>query len=536
MLSRLTIAKRLAVAFLTISALLAGIVVLAVTTVGGLRGNLNAIADQLDTSAAALELKYDAADLNGWQTAYAFDISKGVAGATDDAVGSRKSFVEAEQRFRDKLADLRTQRVSATQLALVDDIETAFTAFLSLDARIIAAYRAGSTADVAQADAWVSKDAIALYDRLSTKVDKVVSSVDADSEALRRSSDASASRSRTILLTVGLVALALALALSQLISRSILTPLKQLRERLVDIADGEGDLTQRLDEERTDELGAVAEAFNRFTGKIADAVRQIADHSVVIASASEELSATSRQLAGNAQLTASQAASSSAAATQVSSGVQTVAAATEEMTTAIAEIARGASEAAAVANQASLLADAAHDTMQRLGSSSAQIDEVARLIGGIAEQTNLLALNATIEAARAGEAGKGFAVVATEVKDLATRSGDATSDISRQIGAIQTDVAAAVASIGDIVEVIDQINQTFATIATAVEEQTATTGEISRNLVQVADGANVIADDTTQVARTAAESTQGAGDTEKAAVELSVLAGALQALVGQFRY
>ena len=122
------------------------------------------------------------------------------------------------------------------------------------------------------------------------------------------------------------------------------------------------------------------------------------------------------------------------------------------------------------------------------------------------------------------------------MKDLATRSGGATSDISRQIATIQSDVQAAVGSIGDIVQVIDQINETFAAIATAVEEQTATTTEISRNLLQVSSGTHDIAEDVTSVAHSASEATQGAADTERAAVELSSLAGELQSLVGSFRH
>ena len=196
----------------------------------------------------------------------------------------------------------------------------------------------------------------------------------------------------------------------------------------------------------------MAGGFNRFIAKIADTVRAIADHALVIASSAEELSAVSKQLSGNAEQTAHAAESSSASADQVASNVQTVASATEEMTSVISEIARSATEAATVAARAMRVADGAQLAVNRLGASSAQIDDVARMIGGIAEQTNLLALNATIEAARAGEAGRGFAVVATEVKDLASRSGTATADISRQVGVIQGDVTAAIAAITEIVE------------------------------------------------------------------------------------
>ncbi|WP_308442113.1 methyl-accepting chemotaxis protein, partial [Planosporangium flavigriseum] len=137
-------------------------------------------------------------------------------------------------------------------------------------------------------------------------------------------------------------------------------------------------------------------------------------------------------------------------------------------------------------------AETATATVGRLGESSVEIGNVVKMITSIAEQTNLLALNATIEAARAGEAGKGFAVVATEVKDLAQETAKATEDISRRVQSIQTDSTAAVEAIAHIAEVIGQINSFQETIASAVEEQSATTSEMSRNVAEAATGATEI--------------------------------------------
>src|SRR5436853_254450 len=150
-------------------------------------------------------------------------------------------------------------------------------------------------------------------------------------------------------------------------------------------------------------------------------------------------------------------------------------------------------EAASVASSAVGTAENPTATVSKLGSSSAEIGQVIRVITEIAEQTNLLALNATIEAARAGEAGKGFAVVANEVKELAKETAKATEDISRKIEAIQADTRGAVAAIEQIGKVINQINDLQNAIASAVEEQTATTGEISRNVGEAARGSNEIA-------------------------------------------
>ena len=177
-----------------------------------------------------------------------------------------------------------------------------------------------------------------------------------------------------------------------------------------------------------------------------------------------------------------------ASAGDVASSVDTVAAGSSQMESAIREIATNATEAARVAGQAVTVAETTTRTVGKLGDSSQEIATVVKLINGIAEQTNLLALNATIEAARAGEAGKGFAVVASEVKELAQETARATEDISRRVEAIQADTAGAVDAIGQISSVIGEINDFQATIAAAVEEQTATTNEMNRNVAEAASG------------------------------------------------
>ena len=159
-----------------------------------------------------------------------------------------------------------------------------------------------------------------------------------------------------------------------------------------------------------------------------------------------------------------------------------------------------------------------------------------KVITSIAQQTNLLALNATIEAARAGEAGKGFAVVAGEVKDLAQETAKATEDIARRVEAIQGDTAGAVAAISEISSIIERINEIQTVIASAVEEQTATTNEMNRSIDEAASGAHEIANRITQVARATQETAGTVGNARHAAQELARMSGQLQQVVARFHY
>ncbi|MFO0865163.1 MAG: PAS domain-containing methyl-accepting chemotaxis protein [Gemmataceae bacterium] len=254
-----------------------------------------------------------------------------------------------------------------------------------------------------------------------------------------------------------------------------------------------------------------------------------------LASAAAELTAVSQQMAANAEETAAQASVASAAAEQVSQSVSTVATGTEEMGASIKEIAKSAHDAARVATSAVKVADNTNATVAKLGESSAEIGNVIKVITSIAQQTNLLALNATIEAARAGEAGKGFAVVANEVKELAKQTAKATEDISRKIEAIQNDTKGAVESIAQISKVINQINDLQNTIASAVEQQTATTNEMSRNVVEAAKGSSEIAQNVSGVAQAARSTTEGASQTKVSADELSRVAVDLQKLIARLK-
>ncbi|NBD09532.1 MULTISPECIES: methyl-accepting chemotaxis protein [Corallococcus] len=261
--------------------------------------------------------------------------------------------------------------------------------------------------------------------------------------------------------------------------------------------------------------------------------QEVTQHSQTLAASSQELSSVSQQMVSNAQETAAQATQVSAGAEQVSRNVQRVASGMEEVNANIREVARNASTAARVASSAVKLADGTSVVVGKLGTSSQEIGKVIKVITSIAQQTNLLALNATIEAARAGEAGRGFAVVANEVKELARETARATEDIGLKIGSIQGDTEEVVNAILEIGATIGRINELQTSIASSVEEQTATAGEILRNVGEAAKGSQQISENMAAVAEAARSTTEGAGSTQRSAVELAHMAQSLQRLVIQ---
>ncbi len=315
---------------------------------------------------------------------------------------------------------------------------------------------------------------------------------------------------------------------------AVVGPLQDVAATLDKLAGG--DLTVQLTGEYAGDFKKLSDAVNTLALQVRTAMEQIGSNTKALVSAAEELNQVSQQMGASAEETAAQSNVVSAASGQVTNNVSTVATAADEMGASIKEIAKNTADATQVATSAVRTAEATNVTIGKLGQSSAEIGQVIKVITSIAQQTNLLALNATIEAARAGEAGKGFAVVANEVKELAKETAKATEDISRKIEAIQNDTKGAVTAIGEIGAVIRQINDIQTTIASAVEQQSATTNEISRNLAEAAKGATDISHNIAGVADAARSTTAGAGETQKSAQALERMAAELQSLVGQFKY
>jgi len=416
--------------------------------------------------------------------------------------------------------------------AIFAKVDTGAHELRDIQSQVLELRRRGKTKEAT--DALFAERAIQIRSGVEKDIDALQAQIDGlQAAAIKAHQEVEASTIR-LLITLSIVGVIVGLGVAVLIVRSITRAIADMVSVIQQIAANNLGI-EDMHVASQDEIGKAATALNGMKNNLREMIRSIAGTAEQVASASEELSSTSQEITANSEETSTQAQVVSSSSEQVNRNLQTVATGSEEMSASIKEIAKNAHESARVATSAVRVADETNHIVAKLGDSSTEIGQVIKVITSIAQQTNLLALNATIEAARAGEAGKGFAVVANEVKELAKQTAKATEDISRKIEAIQGDTKSAVAAIGQIGEVIKQVNDISNTIATAVEEQNATTNEMARNVSEAARGSSEITKNISGVAQAAQSTAHGAGDSSKAASSLAEMSTRLRELVAQFR-
>ena len=529
---------KLTIPLLILAALLALSGLFAILALGTVESRLNRVAAELlPQSSVVLEADRDLYQALSAERA----IIAGVSSAGLDA-----ELNDNLQQASDRIARYGEETDAPEGKALAAEFTRAFATWKATAMENVRLARSGAAAQASNISYGRGYEE---FTRARDLIDQMTGLVNrqADAEEVETAADVSASHAR--LATVLIIGAVVCILMIVFFPGMITTPLRELLQRIRDIADGEGDLTQRVAVHSNDELGELSRAVNAFLEQLQTLIRQVAESTLQVASAAEEMSAIAN---GQEKLVNEQY-----------MAVDQVSTAATEMSAAIHEVADNAHSTADAAREADRQGHAASDvvsaTMNDLRRLAADVEEAAGVINnleqdtdkiggvlsviqGIAEQTNLLALNAAIEAARAGEQGRGFAVVADEVRALAARTQDSTRDIQQMIQKLQSGTGQAVAvmqrgaelagqsvekagatetSLNETSASVMRINDMAAQIAAACEEQSQTTEDIARNISGIRDLSNQ-----------AAQSSQESRDASNA---LARLASTLQAQVGRFK-
>jgi len=493
------------------------------------------------------------------------DALKIMVSAIDTETGMRGYLLTGKEEFLEPYNDGRknfyqlmtelkkTVNDNPEQVALLDRLEETFSEWIKnvtepdikLRRKIAQAKTMDNMADLMQAE----KGKI-YFDRFRSMIKEFTGEEEKLMEIRRRANADMTGKMKSLIVAGGIFVVLIALAISWLLAVSIVRPISNVAERLKDIAEGEGDLTMRLQVESQDEIGELAMRFNRFVEKLQGIIRQVSENTETLGKSSGEMADVSQKMTKSAEEMTNRAADVSAGTEQMSVNISNMASATEEMSAnaqnvsatseqmshnmdsvasaveemsvSIRDIAGSAGKGARISEKAREMADSATAAMSTLGEAAGEIGEVTEVIRRIAEQTNLLALNATIEAASAGDAGRGFAVVANEIKELAGQSAKAAENIARQIGDVQKNTEGSVEMMGRVSAVIAKLNDAVLAITASVEQLARASEDISANVSQASAGVNNIAESISEVAKGSNDMAMNAGEAAKGANNVAV--------------
>ena len=484
----------------------------------------------------------------------AFDGSKTVNLLNLFIFSDTKSYLQQTQSLTTQLAKMVEDTESLLGLANSEELSQAWKKITNL-------IKTNKTQESLLYKTWNTKQE--LLKTLAVNGDEIQTAASRIVNLTKGSIEKSNKTSRLTGIIISLVGLAAMLIIGLLVISAIVKPIRSTVNMLKDIAEGEGDLTSRLEINSRDEIGELANWFNQFIGKVQTIITEVSDQVSLLNNSATNLSEISNGLSAGAEQMSSKASNVAAAAEEMSSNTGNIATTTgqatenvnltataiQEMTSVINEIADNTAKARTITIESVAQTSSANQQVNELGGAAQEIGKVIETITSISSQVNLLALNATIEAARAGEAGKGFAVVANEIKELAQQTADAAGEIQERVEGIQKSTKGTVLEIETVTVKVNEVNEIVSNIAAAIEEQSAATREIADNIVGVSQNLNEVNNNITQSSTVAAdiaseiaevtsatqELTDNSSHVNRQSTELSSLADQLEKIVKQFK-